>query len=332
MPAKATAPGKVILFGEHAVVYDKLGIAAAISRRCNVSVGKSDSSIVELSSSNYKSKIFCRVDELREICSKFERHKENVEFLKGIQGDKLLPPLLVASLTMKKIGKFAPLKIKISSKVPKNLGSSSSTFAAIAKGISKFFRKRLSKSELSNLVFQGDVVAHLSPSGIDNKVVVYGGFLAFKRSTGIRKLKIGKFPILVVDSGERARTSEMVSRVSRIVKRKKIFANKILEELDNISRDAVEALRNENFESVGNLMVNYYLELRKFGISTRKLDLIVRFSLKNGALGAKPTGGWGGGCCLVLGESLNHLKKLQKCFSKLELKSFITYLGEEGVK
>jgi len=145
-------------------------------------------------------------------------------------------------------------------------------------------------------------------------------------------LKVSKFPILIVNSHEPARTSETILKVSTIIKRKKKFGEKVLEELDQISKDATKALNEMDLERIGNLMYKYYYKLREFGISTKILDKIVDISLKKGTLGAKPTGGWGGGCCLVLGKDLNHLKKLRDYFSKYGFYSFITYLGERGVE
>jgi len=126
MLVEASAPGKVILFGEHAVVYDKLGIAAAIDRRCRVKVRSSEfKDLIEIYSSNYKISSFYRIQELRKIGSKLEEKIKDFQFLKKIQADRLLPSFFVAYLTMKKLKEFQPLKIEIYSEVPKNLGSSS---------------------------------------------------------------------------------------------------------------------------------------------------------------------------------------------------------------
>ncbi len=79
-------------------------------------------------------------------------------------------------------------------------------------------------------------------------------------------------------------------------------------------------------------MVEYYKELKKLKISTPKLDNIVEIALKNKALGVKPTGGWGGGCCLVLFDNKDKALKLINTFKDYGFSSFLSKSGVEGTK
>ena len=180
----------------------------------------------------------------------------------------------------------------------------------------------------------GDIIAHGgTPSGIDNNIVTYGGYLHYQKSKGIKILDIDfKIPLLIVNSGEDTQTGKMVSYIREKKAKFPKTVDYVLEALDDLSKRALNDLRNKNLINLGKLMNKYYWELGKLNISTKKLDQIVEIALNNGALGAKPTGGWGGGCCLVLMEKEKKLKKIKKIFEKKGYNSLIGDIGVEGVK
>lgn len=330
-----SAPGKIIITGEHAVVYDKLGVAAAINKRSYVRV-KEGKNGISIKSEQLKTQKMMKKDELLELFEKLEmlREEKNYDAIKRIaKEDKLAASFYIIANVVEKHG-FKPADILIDSEVMKNLGSSSSVFSSLALAISIFLgREEPSLEEISNLAYLGDVIAHGgTPSGIDNSVATYGGFLTYRKSEGIRRLKLDfSFPLLVVDSGEPANTAEAVSYVrSQRESRKELFES-VMNELDEISKEFLDYLRRKDLEGMGNCMTRYYQELRKLGISTKNLDEIVRLALENGAYGAKPTGGWWGGCCIVLSEE-ERIESLMEMFDAKGFKSFIVSLGEEGVR
>jgi mevalonate kinase len=331
-----SAPGKIILLGEHAVVYDKLGIASALGRRCYIKISNSQREGIFIESKNLNLR---KSLDKRGLFGLFEKvnnlkNKRNFfELEKIYQKNRLVPIFLVVGSLAKKCG-FKNLKIEIDCQIPKNLGSSSAVFSATALGVSKFFGKELLKEEISALAFEGDVIAHGGiPSGIDNNVVTYGGYLCFKKSEGLKFLNISwKLPLIIVDSGEITQTSKTVALVKKLREKKPKFVNLILEELDKISNEGVEALKINDLKGLGNLMLKYYCQLKKLGISTEKLERIVSFAIENGALGAKPTGGWGGGCCLVLVRGEKEAAILMEKFKRIGFDCFQSELGVEGVK
>ncbi|MFQ6049911.1 MAG: mevalonate kinase, partial [Candidatus Paceibacterales bacterium] len=268
-----------------------------------------------------------------EIINNLKSKNRFDEIKEVFKEDELAPSFFVVANILQKHG-FKRLRIEIKSEVPKNLGSSSATFSAVALGVSKFLGKDLSKKEISDFAYQGDLIAHGgTPSGIDNAIVTYGGYLKYKKSKGVELLRVNfQIPLLIIDSGEEARTGETVSYVRKQRKENPEFVNSVLDSLDNITERALEALNFQNFEGLGSLMVEYYKELKKLNISTPRLDRIIEIALQNKALGAKPTGGWGGGCCLVLAENQERIANLIKIFRKNGFKSFQSKIGVEGVK
>lgn len=332
----ASAPGKIILFGEHAVVYDKLGIACAIGKRCTIKISPYKKEGVFIKSKNLKLSKFKRKRELfnfLKLLNDFKKQKKFNQIEKIYKKDKLVPSFFVVGNIFKKYG-FKSIKIDIKSEIPKSLGSSSAIFSAISLGVLKFLGKKPTKKEISDFAFEGDVIAHGgTPSGIDNATVTYGGYLEYKKSKGIKPLNINfKIPLLIVDSKKEAKTAKTVSYIRKERERKKKFVDSVFEKLDIISKEALKSLKLKNLEDLGQLMYEYYRELKKLKISTPELDKIIKISQKNEALGAKPTGGWGGGCCLVLGKNQKELIKLKREFAKNGFKSFQTEIGTEGVK
>ena len=141
-----------------------------------------------------------------------------------------------------------------------------------------------------------------------------------------------EIPILIVDSGEPAKTSETVSYVRKLRGEDVAFVDSVFEKLDKISRNALSALKLKDLAEFGRLMYEYYSELRKLNISTDRLDAIIGIARSSGALGAKPTGGWGGGNCIVLAKDNEHAQKLVGVYKQSGFEAFSAKLGVEGVK
>lgn len=337
-----SAPGKVILFGEHAVVHYKLGIATSIDKRAYVTVSGGNEEVI-IESRNLDLKKSLSEKELIELLKKIEELKDElrdktkaekaIKKIEKIGKDKLAPSFFVVAKLAEKFG-FHGLKISIDSEVPKNLGSSSSVFSAITLGTATLLGEKLSKEEIVSITNEGDIVAHGGlPSGIDASIVTHGGYLKYKKSEGITPLDISfEIPLLIVDSGEPARTGKTVPYINKLKKEQPKLVEGVLDKLDKISHSGLEAIKLQNLREIGKLMIDYYQELRKLNISTAKLDQIVQIALSHQALGAKPTGGWGGGCCIVLGKDEDQEKELLKIYKERGFEAFRTKLGGEGIR
>ena len=325
---ETVAPAKLILFGEHAVVHDRRGISTAISKYTRVSL-KDNKGKVEINSDKFGREAKTE-QEIRNIVEKLDYLIENekIEEIKELaEADRLLPSFYVIGKLSEYYG-YEPCSIEIHSEVQKNLGSSASVFNAIAYAYSKFLGLELSKDEIGFFANEGDKIVHGRPSGIDAYTISYGGWISYRKSEGIKPLEIDfEFPLLIVDSKEEAKTRETVEYIRRKKEKNEEFVEFILDKLEEISTDALRALRNENLNELGNLMLQYYDELRKLDISTPKLDEIVKIARENKAF-AKPTGGWGGGCCIVLADDTSELEKIYKTKG---YDAFSVELGVPGV-
>ncbi|MDE1847399.1 MAG: mevalonate kinase [Candidatus Micrarchaeota archaeon] len=328
---KCSAPCKIILFGEHAVVYDKLGIAAAIDEKTFVEVSEGDEGI----------EIVWRGESLRisetELFNKlnlFRQFYKNRDFEK-LQSFSYYDSLIVViAECMSRFG-YRNLKIEINfDKLLKGIGRSSSVYVAMSLAISNFLGHNLSVEETSEIAYLGDIIVHAgTPSGIDTNTVTMGGYLSYRKSTGINKLKIGyKLPLIVVDSGESSQTGTTIKLVKRLKEEKPKYTDQILNEIDLISSGIVESLQNQNLEQIGKLMYRNHELLRKLGVSTDRLDSIVKIGMENGALGGKLTAGGGGGCAIILTRNEQEALNLVGKFNELGYNALYTLIGVEGAR
>jgi len=332
---KGKAPGKIIIFGEHAVVYNKPGISAAINQTCyslaEIEEGKGNK--VEIISDKYGKASKTR-EEIEKIYKFIEELRENQRYeeIKNLpKKEPLVPFFAILGKFLEEGNEFKPCTAKISSKVGKNLGSSASVFNAFSIAYAEFLGIKIEKEKLAAYANEGDRVVHVFPSGIDAFTIAYGGFCFYRKDEGVKPLEIKQeIPLLVIDSLEPARTGETVTKIRMLKEKKSKLVNEILEELERITLEGLKGLKSMDLEKIGECMLEYYKKLKTLGISTEKLDKIVRIAIENKAY-AKPTGGWGGGICIVLAER-ERVKKLEEIYKNLGFRVLEVNLGAEGTK
>jgi mevalonate kinase len=261
-----SAPGKLMLMGEHAVVYDHSCLAAAINKRL--------SAVVERSEKDYW------------IDKKFVE-KVVLGFRK------------VYKLTM-------PVKINITSDFSSNygFGSSSAITVATAYGLYQFLlNKEPDKKELFDFCYQIVLEVQGKASGFDVAAAIYGGIIYFE--TGgkkIEQLPTHNFPLVVGYSGTKANTVSMINLVREKMQSHKTGVNEIFNNIGNLVCEAKTAILEKDLSRLGVLM-NFNQEyLEDLGVSTEKLDDMIIAARKAGALGAKISGAGGGDCMIALTE------------------------------
>ena len=281
------APSKVILFGEHSVVYGYPALASAINLK----------TYVKLTETVGKTVIFSEPLSMKWAYGE----KTPLEF-------KPLERIIRIVEDRYNIDLSRGLKLDISSEVRpgSGLGSSASVAAALGGALLYYTKNKVSLEELNYLAYEAEKVAHGTPSGIDNTVAVNGGIIKFVRTDNgplIEKIRIPRdIPLIVVDTGMGKSTKQAVSKVRELLNKEYEIVKRIFEGIGNIVERIWNDFNNKilDLRRIGQLMnINHGL-LSAIGVSNSRIEEIVHFAREKGALGAKLTGAGLGGYVLVL--------------------------------
>jgi hydroxymethylglutaryl-CoA reductase len=278
----AAGHGKVILLGEHAVVYGRHAIAAPVPLA---------------------------------IQSQIEDTREGIEIMIPRWGvEQTLHPdardpqsfdqplaLILDRLQLKD----RAMRITVFANVPRamGLGGSAAIAVSIIRAIDQHFRLGLSDEEVNSLAFECEKVAHGTPSGIDNTMATYGELLLYRKGEPalIRKLETpGAITLVIGMSGVESLTARMVAGVRRAWKRNRALYERIFDGIDDLSKQGAKAIQSCDLEHLGELMNVCQGLLNSLQVSSWEIEEMIQIARNNGALGAKLTGGGGGGSIIAL--------------------------------
>lgn len=293
-----SAPGKLMIFGEHAVVYDHPCLVTAVDQRIKLTAEILESEDFELNAPdvsvlNYKKNI---------------SDLGNGEIPKGAKFVEIAIKNLFDKFEIKK-----GLRISTSSEFSSEFGfgsSSASTVCAV-KALSVMFDLKLSNKDIFDLAYKTVLDIQGKGSGFDVAAAVYGGTLYFL--TGGRKiepLNIHNLPLIVGYSGIKADTVTLINAVNEKFKDNKTRLDEIYLAIEEIVEKAKSEIVIGNWEEVGKLMNENQVLLKELGVSIEKLDQMIGSVVSSGAYGGKLSGAGGGDCMIALGpdDKLNAIK------------------------
>ncbi|MGQ4891969.1 MAG: mevalonate kinase [Candidatus Njordarchaeia archaeon] len=281
------APCKIILFGEHSVVYGHPAIASAINLK----------TYTYLKEKNGRTSIYSEALNQKWIYGeKIPKHFEPLEKIFKVIEERYGTDL----------SRGLDITIKSDTKPGSGLGSSASVATSLTGALLMYVKGKINKEEVNEIAFEAEKVAHGKPSGIDNTVATYGGIIKFvKRANGpkIEKMKLPKdISLYIVDTGLGRSTRDAVQKVYHIFQRERDLVKRIFENIGSIA----EKVWNEfvggriNLERLGRFMnINHGL-LNAIGVSNSRIEEIVNYARELGALGAKITGAGLGGFVIIL--------------------------------
>ena len=284
---KASAPGKIILFGEHAVVYGQPAIAAPLTQLrawARVSDGQ-------------KPGVYISAPDLHEEHWLHESDEDDaLAFaVRLVQQAARLPAL-------------PPLHIQVHSDIPiaGGLGSGAATAASLIRALARHLQQPdLARDEsVAELTYEVEKIHHGTPSGIDNTVVALERAVYFVRDqprNQIEPFKVARpMSLLVADTGVRSGTREVVDDVRLRWQAQPQRFQALFEACGHVARAARLALQEGDGPAVGRLMNENQVLLQSMTVSGPQLEQLVRAAREAGALGAKLSGAGRGGNMIAL--------------------------------
>jgi hydroxymethylglutaryl-CoA reductase len=197
------------------------------------------------------------------------------------------------------------LTIRVYPNLPRanGLGGSAALAVAVIRALDRHCALGLTDQQVCALSYECERVAHGTPSGIDNTVATYGQPLLFQRGEPpvIEPLQFAKpLPMVIGLSGVESLTARTVGRVREAWQRNKQLYERIFDEIDSLAMQGIKALQAWDLQQFGELMNICQGQLNALQVSSWELEEMIQVARANGAVGAKLTGGGGGGAMIAL--------------------------------
>lgn len=299
MIVTVSAPGKVTLFGEHAVVYGKPALVSAINRRVYVTVEKRSDSSIKVSALDLQipGLILTYKEGSKDLVveTDYNRIADAMSFVRK-----------AIELTSKHIHKKQGVNVTIKSEMP--VGAGLGTSAAIAVGTvaayAQLLGNELKQEEVARLGHATEFDVQGAASPMDTAISTYGGTIylrPMKPDPYIDDLKVSSsLPCIIGYTERETKTGELLRRVRELRKAHPAVVDSILGTIGEIVEEAKIALVKGDFVSLGVLMNMNHGQLESLGVSSKKLNDMVYSARSAGAIGSKMTGAGGGGCMIAL--------------------------------
>ena len=304
MKSVASAPGKVILFGEHFVVYGVKAILCAIDKRITATSHLLEEKRIRIKSQLGNAEL--GIDELS------NQDAVSMRFMK--------PFFHIVNAALEEFGQNKGMEIIIRSEIPAGigLGSSSAACVAVAASVSGLFGK-IPKEEILKMAIEAERIIFAEASGADSAVSTFGGVMSYDKNGFDKITCTNDLNLIIANSKQIHATREIVMRVKEFKRKNEDLFLKLCKQETQIVNDALSALKKNDLNNLGLLMSKNQELLDTIKVSTDRLDLLISEAKKT-SYGAKITGAGGGGCIISLVDTSNsdttveNLRKISECF------------------
>lgn len=314
MPAFAAyAPGKIILFGEHAVVYSRPAIAVPIT--------------------NVKARAAIQAEPLAEPGSIriISPAIDLDSLLSDLPSEHPLVQSIAIFLNHYGLKSLPACTIRITSDIPvaSGMGSGTAVSIALLRALSAFIGHPLADQTASNLAYEVEKIYHGTPSGIDNTVVTYSRPVYFIRNHSPELLKVSKpFTLLIADTGIPSSTAITVGEVRKRWEQDAKDLEKIFDQIGEITTQAKLCIEEGTPEKLGALMDHNQQLLQMLNVSCPELDNLIQRARGAGALGAKLSGGGKGGNMIALVNE-DKIEKIKHALSEYASRIIVSEVSSE---
>ena len=301
--------GKIILLGEHSVVYGRHAIAAPIPLHIRAEV-KAQREHTDLMIPRWG--VEMRLSEPERSVSS-----------------------LHASITLiaERLGLAdRGMRIDVFPHIPRanGLGASAALAVAVIRAMARCFEVEISEREISNLAFDCEKIAHGTPSGIDNTLATFGRPILFRKENALARAEIrdlttpAPIPVVIGLSGVATLTMQTVGSVRAAWEKNPARYESIFSQIDALALAGAQALKQGDIAELGELMNIDHGLLNALQVSSREIEELVEIARRNGALGAKLTGGGGGGAMIAIAEP----ERTQTIASAMRSAGYNTFITE----
>lgn len=302
---------KIILLGEHSVVYNQPSIAIPFPAAKVSTVVKETSDQTVISCEFYQGLL----EDMPEL---LESLKETIR------------------VTLKQLNKENhPLDIRIESQIPaeRGMGSSAAVSVATTRALFDFFNTVLTQENLLSIVDISEKIAHGNPSGLDALMTSSSSPYYYTKGQPFEALKLNLDAFLVVgDTGKTGQTKEAVTSISKkLTKTDSVNTKKRIDQLGELAKKGRYFLENNEATKLGLTMSNVHQLLSELGVSSPELNQLVETAEKNGAIGAKLTGGGRGGCMIALTHDRIGAEKIAQALTDNGAKTTWVYDMRRGI-
>jgi len=282
-----SAPGKLILCGEHAVVYNRPAIAVPVDQVAT------------------SVKIFAKpLGEKGQVTIVIPQIGMESD-LNSLPDSQPLKQSIAILQEHFKVDHLPSCDIRISSTIPigSGLGSSASLSVALIRAIAEFLGIDVDNEEINHIAFELEKIHHGNPSGIDNTVITFTRPVYYVRGEPIEFIGLaGQMDLIIASTGINASTAQAVAGVrERWSKDRQVYEN-LFDVIGKLTEQIRKALQLSEIKTIGPFLTDNHELLQKMGVSCAELDHLVQSALDAGALGAKLSGGGLGGNMLALVE------------------------------
>lgn len=279
----ASAPGKVILYGEHAVVHGYTAAAIplpgvrAVTTIVTRQYGLDTRIIAPMIDLNANVGDLADNHPLKFALQSFYTHFPQLD-----------PPVLTISLES---------QIPLSS----GMGSGAAVAASLLRSLFKFHGLECPPQTLSEMVYKVEKIHHGTPSGIDNTVVCLEKPIIFNKNQPIQTFNIsGEAMLVIANCGHSTPTHQTVAAVRQKLVDQPALVKRLFTSIEQACQQGIQALQCSDFPTAGMSMRNNHASLAELGVSDLMLDTLVKAAVGAGAWGAKLSGGGRGGIVIAL--------------------------------
>lgn len=289
--ATTSACGKVILLGEHAVVYGVPALCGALSRGAEVRVVPGEGRL----SVPAWNLITPTAKELEEGAADSSLAQAYAAILRA------LPMGLPRPDAFDFVAQF-------SLPTGAGLGSSAALAVALVRAIGVVgnagLGRPLSGSEIAAAALAAEQVFHGQPSGLDHTLAQHGGFGLFCRGKGLAPLSLDRarssVSLCIGHTGRARDTKGRVARVAELYRQDEVAVRQRFDRIAALVERAASAIQRGDLATLGDAMNENQAELACLDVSCPEIETLCDLARQAGALGCKLTGGGGGGCVVAL--------------------------------